>query len=169
VAFCGELTITASQGISPTCIFSWKESVLIRSQRILCSFVKGGISADRRRLIDLYVPIYRKRLRSRPSLCSASKLTLVYFQNRLGLQKATIQKPFSLRRLPLQSWIYNTFNVESVRRQTVITHSTMQKRMNVSNCKRDRTQENLTKHVKTLMKNSNKLRKYGATAYLLIH
>ena len=34
--------------------------------------------------------------------------------------------------------------------------------------KRDRTKENLTKNVKTLMKNSNKLRKYEADAYLLI-
>ena len=31
------------------------------------------------------------------------------------------------------------------------------------------TWENLTKNIKTLMKNSNKLRKYGADAHLLIH
>jgi hypothetical protein len=46
----------------------------------------------------------------------------------------------------------------------------MQKKaMNASTRKRDRTKENLIKNVKTLMKNSNKLRKYGATAYLIIH
>jgi hypothetical protein len=35
--------------------------------------------------------------------------------------------------------------------------------------KRDRTGENLKKNIKTLMKNSNKLRKYGADAYLVVH
>jgi hypothetical protein len=45
----------------------------------------------------------------------------------------------------------------------------MKKEMNVSNHKRDRTRENLMKNIKTLMKNSNKLRKYGADARLLIY
>jgi hypothetical protein len=43
------------------------------------------------------------------------------------------------------------------------------KPIDVLSHKRDRTKENLTKNVKTLMKNSNKLRKYGADAYLLVH
>ena len=41
--------------------------------------------------------------------------------------------------------------------------------MDVPSRKRDRTKENLTKNIKTLMKNSNKLEKYGAEAYLLVH
>jgi hypothetical protein len=46
----------------------------------------------------------------------------------------------------------------------------MQKKAaSISKPKRDRTKENLTKNIKTLMKNSNKLRKYGADAYLLVH
>jgi hypothetical protein len=46
----------------------------------------------------------------------------------------------------------------------------MQKKaVSISKPKRDRTKENLTKNIKTLMKNSNKLRKYGADAYLLVY
>jgi len=44
-----------------------------------------------------------------------------------------------------------------------------EKAISISTRKRDRTKENLTKNVRTLMKNSNKLRKYGANAYLVIH
>jgi hypothetical protein len=44
-----------------------------------------------------------------------------------------------------------------------------EKAVSISKPKRDRTKENLTKNIKTLMKNSNKLRKYGADTYLLVH
>ena len=44
-----------------------------------------------------------------------------------------------------------------------------QKAISISTRKRDRTKENLTKNIRTLMKNSDKLQKYGANAYLVIH
>jgi hypothetical protein len=48
-------------------------------------------------------------------------------------------------------------------------YQAMDKPMNVSSRKRDRKEANLTKYVKTFTKNSNKLRKYGADSYLIVH